>query len=573
MMKRLCLSLVAIAVNLAVFAQTVQDGVKFLYYEQYQKAKEVFNKLVAANPADAEANYWLGQTLIDDDSVAAARAHYAKAMTATSQNPLIMVGMGHVELLEKKNAEARAHFDAAIEVTKSKKNKNFGDPQILAAVGRANAGGGTDIGDPVYGIEKLNQASQLDPTNPEIMLNIGISQLKRGGEYGGEAKKAFDAALERNPKYAKSYMRIGRIFETQKNTPLFLENYNKAIEADPAFSPAYLQLYTYYQNRDVNKAKELLDKYIANTEKNRETDFFYADYLFRAGKYQESLAKAKELEATLNGEAYPKIHKLFAYNYDRLGDSITAKKEMDLYMTQENPAKLTGDSYAYMAALALKADKDAVKAEENITKALAVDTVLENKIGYMRTLADAFAANQDFKGQYKWLNNMMAIRADTTARNYYFIIDAAIKAGEYGAADSFSSKYIASYPDQPQGYFMRNKAAILADADTSLGTALPAIEQYNAFLMADTAKNKNRIISNIGYKVYYFANKAKDYPKAIEALNEILALDPSNSYALSAKKQLEQILNKKSLTPKKTTGKLNNPVNSNSKYLKQYSVS
>ena len=155
---------------------------------------------------------------------------------------------------------------------------------------------------------------------------------------------------------------------------------------------------------------------------------------------------------------------------------------------------------------------------------------------------------------------MMSMRADTTARNYYFIIDAAIKAQEYGAADTFSNMYIASYPDQPQGYFLRNKAAILSDADTSKGTAIPAIDQYNAFLMKDTAKNKNRIISNIGYKVYYYANKEKSYEKAIAALNEILALDPSNEYALSAKKQLESILNKRTPTPKpKTSGKANAP--------------
>jgi tetratricopeptide (TPR) repeat protein len=157
---------------------------------------------------------------------------------------------------------------------------------------------------------------------------------------------------------------------------------------------------------------------------------------------------------------------------------------------------------------------------------------------------------------------MMAIRPDTTARNYYFIIDAAIKAGEYGAADTLSSKYIASYPDQAQGYFLRNKAAILSDADTSKGTAIPAIDQYNTFLRQDTAKNKNRIITNIGYKVYYYANKTRDYEKAIAALDEILALDPENTYAKSAKAQLQKIMNKKSgaATPKSgSSGKATTP--------------
>ena len=81
-------------------------------------------------------------------------------------------------------------------------------------------------------------------------------------------------------------------------------------------------------------------------------------------------------------------------------------------------------------------------------------------------------------------------------------------------------------------------------------------------MMKDTAKYKNRIITNIGYKVYFYANKAKDYPKAIEALDEILALDPSNNYAISAKEQLKKILNKKAgaAAPKSgSSGKLTKP--------------
>ena len=45
-----------------VKAQSLEDGRKFLYYEKYISAKNVFQKLVAANPADGDAAYWLGQT-------------------------------------------------------------------------------------------------------------------------------------------------------------------------------------------------------------------------------------------------------------------------------------------------------------------------------------------------------------------------------------------------------------------------------------------------------------------------------------------------------------------------------
>ena len=56
----------------------------------------------------------------------------------------------------------------------------------------------------------------------------------------------------------------------------------KAIAADPAYGPVYLDYFNYYKDRDVNVAKEYLDKFMANSEKDCATDFFLADYLYRA---------------------------------------------------------------------------------------------------------------------------------------------------------------------------------------------------------------------------------------------------------------------------------------------------
>ncbi|MFM9568692.1 tetratricopeptide repeat protein, partial [Streptomyces turgidiscabies] len=79
----------------------------------------------------------------------------------------------------------------------------------------------------------------------------------------------------------------------------------KAIQADPTFPQVYYSLFDYYANRDVNKAKEYLDKYIANAEKDPKNDLYLAEYLFRAGRYQESLDKLKELDNTVGIKALP----------------------------------------------------------------------------------------------------------------------------------------------------------------------------------------------------------------------------------------------------------------------------
>ena len=536
-MKRVAFIMFSSLTVLSASSQSIADGVKAVYYEKYKTAKDIFQKLITANPADAEANYWLGQVDLDQDDIAAARAVYAKAITATNQNPLIVVGMGHVELLEGKAADAKAHFDAALAATNNKKG---GDVKILTAVGRANADGDSKTGDPAFGIEKLAAAAKLDVKDPEILVLSGISQLKRGGEYGGPAKQAYEEALNRDPKYARAKLRIAKIFQSQGNPSIFIPLMEEATQLDPAYGPAWLALSQYYAKRDVNKAKEYIEKFVGVAEKDCNTDFYYADYLLQAGDKEGALAKAKQMETSgCSAETYPPIYKLYALAYDRLGDSVAAKANVEKYIAKQIPGKLVGDDYALQAAILTKFPGEEANVEAAVNKAVDMDTSVENKLAILRNIAATFGARNNFAGQYKALNRMMELRSDTTARNYYFLIDAAMKANEFAAASKFSQMYIASYPEQAQGYYYHAKAEIALDADTSKGTAVPAVQQYIDYLQKDTVKNKRSIVSQYYYLIPYFANHG-EWQKALDAINAVLVLDPANAYALGAKPTAEK---------------------------------
>ena len=183
----------------------------------------------------------------------------------------------------------------AITATKGKGRRGTNNPDILTAIGRAMADGSSQQGDPQYGIDKLKEAATLDKTNPAIDILLGICYLKQGSDKGGAAVEAFTDATRRNPQYAEAYFRIGRIYESQNNTQYMNEWFGKAIAADPAYAPVYIEYFNYYKDRDVNAAKEYLDKYVANADQDCATEYFVADYLYRAGKFQESLDKAKSM--------------------------------------------------------------------------------------------------------------------------------------------------------------------------------------------------------------------------------------------------------------------------------------
>jgi tetratricopeptide (TPR) repeat protein len=557
-MKKLTFLVVAVLLTgKLLMAQDVEAGKRFLYYNRFTSAKQTLEKAVAANPKDANATYWLGQTLLSTENaagkkdIAAAKALYQKALNEGVNDPMIWIGMGHVELLEGKKNEARQRFESAITASIKKKKE---DPNILNAIGRANADGGTEIGDPAYAIEKLKRAAELDPKNPEIFVNLGINYLKAGGERsGGDAYEAFGNALRIDPKYALANFRLGKIFQSQNNKEKFEQYFIAAIENDPAFAPSYIELYNYYQNRDINKAREYLDKYIANSDKDCNTEFYYADYLFRSGKYQESLTKVKDLE---NGacKGFPQLKVLYAYNYDRLGDSLQAKSNIESYLNTTDPALIKPEQYMFAASVLKNIQGSEQNAITYLEKALEFDTARATRFMYMDTIASLYRKLGMMPERLTWLRKSYTTNPNPSNLDIYNIGDAAFNAGQFVLADSMFNNYKTTYPDQIYGYLGLSKTAIARDKDTTTGSAVPAVLDYiNILKKTDAQRYKSQIIQNYGYLVYVHANVQKDYPAAVKDLEGILEVDPENSYAIGTIEQIKKVMNGPTKTPAKST--------------------
>src|SRR5678810_1241582 len=127
-MKKTLLTLCTVFMLANLNAQSIQEGVNHLYADRFKNAEQTFQKLLAVNPNNADATYWLGQTYLDKDDNDAARQLYDKALAANGNNPLIMVGKGHVLLVDKKVDEARQLLESATTLSATKKGN---DPNIF----------------------------------------------------------------------------------------------------------------------------------------------------------------------------------------------------------------------------------------------------------------------------------------------------------------------------------------------------------------------------------------------------------------------------------------------------------
>src|SRR5450631_3436477 len=184
----------------AVFAQTLEQGKQFLYYERFQSAQTAFEKTLNANPNNIEAVYWLGQTMIhrrDTRDTTGAKALYSKMLATNGNAPLLLVGMGHVELLYGNTTDSKQRFETAISLTKEK------DIQVLNAVAYANID--AKEGDANYAIQKLELATQIKRFNdPQTYIYLGDAYRKLLD--GGNAVLNYQKALNLNPKLAEAKM-------------------------------------------------------------------------------------------------------------------------------------------------------------------------------------------------------------------------------------------------------------------------------------------------------------------------------------------------------------------------------
>ncbi len=554
-MKRIVSSMVVAFVLIATFAsaQNLAQGIKYLYYEKAKSAAEIFKKAYDANPKDPQAIYWHGQGLMALGDAEGAKKMYQTALQEGINDAWVIVGIAQTDLyLGADMNSVKQKWEQAITMSTETKGKNKGKPNagILNAIGYANTRSEAYSHDNLYAIEKLKQAATIDLTNPYILINMGINYLRYGNEQGGEAVKAFEEAILRDPKNAFAKYRIGRIYYSQGNKDLFEQFFNDAIVADPELPQVYFTLYDYYSQKDVTKAKEYLDKFIKAADPDPNNEYYLADYLFRAANYNESLAKAKQIEASTDPAKVPLLKILFAFNYDRLGDSISAKKYAEGFFANPPLDKVIPSHYDLAIKIFSKFPGSEKETIGFLEKAIAGDSVIENKIEYCKKAAEVWAKAKNFEQQFIWLKRGFDLKPKKAEVDYYYICDAGLKAKQFQQTIDLSNEYINLFGTKPQGYSFNVRAAKGIDTANNLGVLYQAVLKQNQFLQTDTVKYKQNLVNNYYTMLSYYNDVLTDYEKSLQVCDQILALLPGEPQTVKIRGIIESNMKKNAGAPK-----------------------
>ncbi len=545
------LVLTALFLSNATKAQTIEEGKKFMYYERFQSAKNVFKKLIAANPNNTEAIYWLGIATISEGEfgskeLSEAKELYRKALETNANNPLLIAGVGNIELREGKSQDARNRFETALSLSQNK------DLEVLTAVGRANSNFDNKNGDPNYAIEKLKIATAIKKfKEPSVYVYMGDAY--RMLMDGGNAQISYQSALNIDPNYARALYRIGKIYQTQGvgQEEIYMKYFNDAIAKDPAYGPVYKNLSDLYYNTDVTKSATYLDKYLANTDEDPKNCYYKASMKYAQGLFQEAIVMAGQcIAATPN--PYSKLYGIEGYAYNRLGDSIKAKAAFDNYFKKADTSQIGMGDYVTYTSVLLKFPGNDSLAGMYVDKAVQLDTLEANKITYLKNIATYYEAHKKFKEAADWFSKIISVKKVPSKTDLYYAGYNYFRSGNYKPSIDVFNLYSQKFPDDAFSYYMIGKAYWAVDSTMEQGLANPSFQKAIEVGQVDKIKYKAQLIGSYKYFTAYYANIKKDKATAIAYCDSVLVLDPADTEALDNKTIISSMNMNAPAPPKQT---------------------
>jgi Flp pilus assembly protein TadD len=562
--KKGFLLLITFVYGSVLFAQNIEDGKKLFFYERYQSAKTFFNQLVTANPNNLDAVYWLGQSEIALDDTAAAQTLYQNALMANSNNALLLAGMGHVALLQNKGQDARQRFETAISLSQGK------SIPVLNAIGFANVN--AKSGDANYAIDKLKQATTIKGfKDPDVYINLGDAYRKIID--GGLAQGAYENAMLLNGNYARSPFKIGRIYESQGPTQeeIFMKYYNDAIAKDPTFGPVYYALYSYFYKRDVNKSKDYLDKYIANSDPDPKECYYLASILYASSLFQQSIDTADKCISQAGANPYPNLFGLKAYAYDKLADSAKAKRDsaaakkdfansikdsatemdlaanskkfFDLYFAKQKPDNIEHGDYTAYAKNLLKFKGNDSLAGTYVDKAISLDTTEADKIADATGMVNYYTQIKDsthpagywYNLAGNWYNKIIGFKKQPLKGDYQSAGFFYYRSGNFVSAAGVFDSAIQKFPDDLYSYYILSRSLSGIDTTMEQGLANASFQKVIDLASADSVKNKAQLMVAYKYFIAYYINIKKDKVTSLQYCDRALALDPTDKEVISYK--------------------------------------
>ena len=588
-----------ILLTVAVFtagAQNLNTAIQFTKSEQYDKADELLKQLIQREPSNSKNYFYLGENYLLDyyaDTISNvftvavnnAREAYQKGVGVGPNDPLNYIGLAKVSFLlgdNQKAAENRTKARSFLPpVPKNIKKISPPAPEyafILAKIAESYIR--ENEVDTSLALPLIREAIKIDNNNSEVYLIAGdILNLKNDGS---KAIYYYNLAEMADPKSPTANMKIGNIYVKGRALPAAIPCFDRAIELDANYAPAYRELGQLYQLAGrFAQSKEYFEKYLSLTAGNIPAKVRYVNALFYARDYDGVITNVEEIFRVDRSRTYmnriagyssfeknpPDYDKALAY-METLFSSLPADRIISrdyqymariLIRKNINAVSITNEANALraeidrdrsrLATIRVAAEREAVNAAiaEKSAKADSLDAVAAQMYkeadrafqyydkllaerpddkNLLQEIAQSYNMYRNYVGYAKTLAKTLGPLPDS--REEYIQIGRAFYQGErFQSADSVFNIIIRSSPDYATAYMWsaRTNSRIYQD---NLGTAKPKFDKLVEVAQADSVKNVAELSEAIGFLAsYYFSSE--NYNMARAYYNRLAEVNPNSN--------------------------------------------
>lgn len=528
-------------------AQSIQEGIKYLGSDQFSKAKNTFESLVAQSPS-ADNYYYLGSYYlsISKPNIELASKNFNKGFALDSKSNLNSIGLATIKLYQGNKAEANTEFE---NIAKGSKYKNA---EILFQIAKAYQlfNNKPESSDYDKSIEYLQRLLDLvkSKDKAEYYILLGNAYLEKKDP--GKALSNYSKALEISEDKSLPYSLIGNIWgRTNGQVKLATENFDKALAANPNNPLIYKYLSEFnFRTGNYNDASNNLQKYISLTESNDSyTQFELAKISYYVKDYSKSLSI---LNANWNDISDPLKYKLKALVLIENSEFSEAYNDMNQYLKSTPQSKREGSDYGILGKIqssllssATGQEKEKLEKEAvfNLTKALeGGDRTYDYQAILLTLRPGASTQTAITNSKIEALKKLVAANANDTTSWYNLALEQYEAKDYLGSIESWD-KLISLIPSWEVAYAGKGMALYAYDSDDKSGLAAQSFQKY-----IDMVEPKKEYSDNekayltiaytfFSYKEYQAGNKEK----AENYLNKTLSIDPQNKDALNLQKLLQ----------------------------------
>lgn len=495
-------------------AQDIQKSKYLLKIGKTSEARKSLNQILLSDPENDQAYFYMGESYLEKENPDSAKIYYKMGTEKAPKSGLNYVGLAKLEQASN-SGKSQEYISKALDLGKK-------DPAtVLEVADFYTLNKKSD-----KALEVLEVIKKKESKNPFFFIALGDAYLQKND--GNNALQNYERnALPLNTNLPDTYVKIGRLYSRTRNYDMAMEFYNKAIQKDNQFSPAYQEVAeVYFKAGLYKKAIEAYDKYLAIADKDADSDFRYASFIFLNKDYEKALAILKPLVSKQENNAV--LYRLIGYSQYELGNYDEGLANMDKFFSKAKETKILPTDYEYLGKIYSKKEnkEEAIK---NYEKALELDP---EKYDLYIEIGNIYFLEKDFAEAEKAYEGKLS-RTKGSPNDYLNFGKMVYYQEKFEKADSVFEILATQIPKLPHGYLWQAKALEQLDTEEENGKATEVYEKFIETTAGKEDKYKADLIRAYSYLGSYYS-QADNIDKAATAWKKVQEYDPDNESAREA---------------------------------------